>query len=463
MSERVAAPEPTPPAKAPPRPSRASSAINGPQAALAGAATAVLGLQAMIGNRAVVKLLGAGTPAVSPQTHALQRRWDTTSESVGSEAIEEWRTGEGDDPDAGNDGLVWQRVHDGQWLYRCKGSGGQGEDWSDWKTQLKWSEEGRRTPRRVSNSYLEAAPVKHGLGPVETLGDELADMIATSPISIWTGPARKAAGNVFVHPELVYEAMAVEYLERGLEKPVRDETEPNALVMGAYRQSGRRLGEAGQVHLSERRGLERSTALHESVHLYSANRLHDALGGFWSNEGATEFFTLMVCKAKGIPRESSDYTAAERAVAALVAWLDGRGHDGKVLLAGAYFQGQTEPLLAAMASKGWPTGTSEVSTPVQWWRNLVGKEKYAEAASFLDHVDELAGIENTSEDDSPAATLIEYWNKGNGQLSDEDIAALLKAEKKDEVIAAVTSQKDRTTNYDGLMDKLNTVAIEWAS
>ena len=259
-----------------------------------------------------------------------------------------------------------------EWLYSRRVKGG---DWSPEQTQLDWAKVGVRTPRDASDSLRNTAGaprVKHGRRPAagqefDPRPDqgEIADsLIANSRIGPLTTKRDVAAKRMVVIREDVYEARAVKFWESstifaGDESKTRHAAEVEALGTDAMQvdkpdaEWDAGLGSAQtlpgpRVYLSEQRGQDFTTVIHEALHLYSDNLFQDRFGGRWPNEGATEYFTMIVCVDHNLPRGVVAYTPASHAFAALVDWL---GVDGQRLLAAAYFRGKTDDLQAAIVQR----------------------------------------------------------------------------------------------------------------
>jgi hypothetical protein len=123
----------------------------------------------------------------------------------------------------------------------------------------------------------------------------------------------------------------------------------------------------GEIHIHEDRG-EAGTAIHESMHLFADESFLSKLG-FNANEGATEFFTRMICEAQKITR-GSFYKKQRKAVDKLVAATS------KTSLADAYFKGSIDGLKTAV------DGAKEEGT-FDKWKGYMKRGKYIEANNLM--------------------------------------------------------------------------------
>jgi len=211
--------------------------------------------------------------------------------------------------------------------------------------------------------------------------------------------------------------------------------------------------------LSDRRGNQYSTAVHEGIHLYQRREFQDVLGGQWPNEGATEYFTRIVCEAHAIERGYVTYNPVADVITELVTWLDRHGDSGELLLANAYFKGQVDPLLEAMHNH-WPNRMEGARHPREWFRNVVAvKGQEGDAIALLAKTDELyeakkgKELENEIGHDKRLAAVVSNWNgyrSGKVALSKGDVVEYitwLKEEEKvpkDEVLAAIQNAEEVT-------------------
>jgi hypothetical protein len=123
----------------------------------------------------------------------------------------------------------------------------------------------------------------------------------------------------------------------------------------------------GEIHIHEDRG-EAGTAIHESMHLFADDSFLSKLG-FNVNEGATEFFTRMICKAQKIKR-GSFYKKQRKAVDRLVAVTS------KTSLADAYFKGNVDGLKTAV------DGAKEEGT-FDKWKGFMKRGYIIEASDLM--------------------------------------------------------------------------------
>jgi hypothetical protein len=123
-----------------------------------------------------------------------------------------------------------------------------------------------------------------------------------------------------------------------------------------------------EIHVHKYRG-DLATTLHESIHLLSSDRFIDAVYPPVL-EGATEFFTRLVCEEQGISRTKSLYQRQLSAIEKLVRLVS------KETLAEAYFHGHIKALQQAVDhAKGSGTFAR--------WLLLMRKRNYAHADPLL--------------------------------------------------------------------------------
>lgn len=123
----------------------------------------------------------------------------------------------------------------------------------------------------------------------------------------------------------------------------------------------------GRIILHARRGNE-GTAIHESMHLFTHSTYLREMG-FNINEGTTELFTRILCRANSI-RRRGNYQAQYTSLLAVAEGLE-RGHN---LLASAYFDGNYSGLREAM---------NEVPGRYEQWKALMAANNFNAAAALF--------------------------------------------------------------------------------
>jgi hypothetical protein len=357
--------------------------------------------------------------------------------------------------------MNWRRKWDPEgkvgeaWVYAWRPSSESGP-WSNWQTQLEWAKQGYRTPRVSgprANPYLDLPDVPHGLtggelepaggglsstavpalgittstpptstaDPAEDLGQKAHDLIFSSPVGALVDPTPKAPGNVHVYEPLVHEAITVLYEEQGrtgTPSDIRAAAESNALT-GGYADRTR-----GKARINKKLG-DRGTFIHESIHLYSGRAFYQ-LGEQWPNEGATEYFTLEVCRKHAIPRGQNPYTEPEQAIRAMVACLDASGQNGQQLLGDAYFKGELNPLRDAMMKAGWDR---RGYYPMDWWACLEKNDPTA-AIKMIEEIGKPREDNKEAQIKEGISELIRFWQEPRERVPVTDIKVLIRELKK---------------------------------
>lgn len=136
----------------------------------------------------------------------------------------------------------------------------------------------------------------------------------------------------------------------------------------AERVSAFLIPEKDEVHINRMRAPQK-TYLHETLHLFSDESGWIDVVRYHVNEGATEFFTEMLCEETNMPF-FTDFPKQLASVTKLV------GISSKEALAEAYFKGRLEGIKSAVEAKGegkW----------ARWLGYMEGK-KFAEADALLE-------------------------------------------------------------------------------
>jgi hypothetical protein len=173
----------------------------------------------------------------------------------------------------------------------------------------------------------------------------------------------KAAGHVHIHNDADFTKAVVAYLVKHSNPDTgktftEDEAKAWAPTVNAFQDDK-------DIHIHEDRG-EVSTSIHESMHLFEDDSF---LSKGWDlSEGATEFFTRILCKEQKIER-TGFYESQLSSVKKLV------DATSKETLAGAYYQGKVAALTTAVDAKAAGTFAK--------WLAFMNKKKYADADALL--------------------------------------------------------------------------------
>ncbi|MGH2367279.1 MAG: hypothetical protein ACRDI2_03690 [Chloroflexota bacterium] len=212
-------------------------------------------------------------------------------------------------------------------------------------------------------SLLVQRKVKH------TTGKEVDTFLSASPfikkyVADKIRKGIKAEGHVHIH--------AAADFEKAWEKYATKRTNPDTgatftvAEARAWEPTVNAFRDGSEIHIHEDRG-EAGTAIHEAMHLFSADSYRAKLGAD-ANEGTTEYFTRMICDESKIVR-GAFYVDERRSIERLIAATS------KDKVAAAYYQGATAELEAAVDAKKKGTFAK--------WVLYLKMRKYADADALL--------------------------------------------------------------------------------
>lgn len=174
----------------------------------------------------------------------------------------------------------------------------------------------------------------------------------------------KAEGHVHIHtPDEFIKAWVKYALGRRNPDTGKLFTEAEAR---AWELSTEAFRDGTEIHLHESRG-DSTAAIHESIHLFQDDAFSSKVGHN-AKEGATEYFTRMICAEQKIKSEDY-YSDQHKSIQKLVKLTT------KETLAAAYFQGKVDALEKAVEAKGKGTFAK--------WVGFMNQAKYSDANALL--------------------------------------------------------------------------------
>jgi hypothetical protein len=153
----------------------------------------------------------------------------------------------------------------------------------------------------------------------------------------------QAEGHVHIHDPEAFKEHALKYL-RGKQHPKTGQTFTDETAAEFEPTLRGFQDDRGEVRISEKRA-DDGVIVHEAMHLFSSVAFIESVGHA-VNEGVTEVFARRLASENGIVR--AGWPTQHRLAAQLVV---AAGSGGEKLLADAYFNNATGPLIAAVDKK----------------------------------------------------------------------------------------------------------------